>query len=115
MGAGVGYLSSNKEDPRNIKLRKTLVGGLTGGVLGGFTGSVSTPTKVDVEDALRKGVVLGGNNVQSAAEEMRRDPDSLLRAIHKLDPQARTHVADEAAQYRTSAWQRIKDRLGLKD
>jgi len=90
-GAGVGYLSADKNDP-NLA-RKMLVGGATGAAIGGLTGGLASGggfSAEAVDSAGRSGYSVG---FQEAAKKVTEDPMMAAQAVANMSAEARKAVS----------------------
>jgi len=94
-GAGIGYLSADKDDPN--RLRKALVGGATGAGAGALIGALSSGGITAEEiNAIRDEGIQAGHDIgfREGMATIAKDPAAASDLIGKMSPEVRDLLAE---------------------
>lgn len=96
-GAGIGYMTSGQEEPRDIRLRKALVGGATGAAIGalggGLAGRGSLRAARQAEKAVDDAVNVGeARGFEDALRKMRSDFNMAKKVMEGMPQEMRDRL-----------------------
>lgn len=93
-GAGVGYLTSEKDDPN--RFRNVIAGGAMGAGIGGLTGALvhrGAQSEEAVADLVDKSFAFGHEKGRSAGlAAVAENPELAVKVLQEMSPEARKVV-----------------------